>query len=217
MDPESLDFLVLYGKSGCGKSEILRQLSRKGEQVLDLECLARHNGSAFGSLTGDQQPAQEEFEEEIRKQLALFSPDKKVWVEYESGYIGRLQIPQDLANALRSAPVIIVRLERDLRIQRLVNEYSVFVKEDLLGAAAKIKKKLSHKKYRLLRRSISEKDYHTAASILLTWYDKVYENGRLNQGADVLMEVELNGAGAESGADLLLDGFRKLLKSRNPM
>ncbi len=217
MYPEGLDFLVIYGKSGCGKSDILRRLSRIGEQVLDLEYLARHNGSAFGSLTGDEQPAQEEFEQEIWKQLAMFSPGKTVWVEYESGYIGKLQIPRDLADALASAPVVIVRRERDQRIQRLVNEYSIFQKEDLLGAASKIKKKVSHKKYRLLRRSISEGDYHTAASILLTWYDKVYENGRLSLGADVLMDVELNGAGTETDADLLLDGFRKLPKSRNPM
>ena len=48
-------FNILGGCTGAGKTEILEALSRKGEQVIDLEKLARHKGSAFGSI-GEEEP-----------------------------------------------------------------------------------------------------------------------------------------------------------------
>jgi tRNA 2-selenouridine synthase len=39
---------ILGGCTGSGKTEILQVLAAKGEQVIDLEKLANHKGSAFG-------------------------------------------------------------------------------------------------------------------------------------------------------------------------
>ena len=44
------DLQILGGKTGSGKTEILTKLSMHGEQVIDLEKIAAHKGSAFGSL-----------------------------------------------------------------------------------------------------------------------------------------------------------------------
>ena len=52
---------VLSGLCGSGKTGILRELQRLGAEVLDLEALARHRGSAFGARTGHQQPTGHEF------------------------------------------------------------------------------------------------------------------------------------------------------------
>lgn len=41
-------YVVLKGYTGCGKTEILKELRKRGENVLDLEGLARHRGSLFG-------------------------------------------------------------------------------------------------------------------------------------------------------------------------
>jgi len=62
------DIIILSGHTGSGKTEILQALSRLGEQAIDLEKLACHKGSAFGSLGETPQPAQQEFE----NHLALF-------------------------------------------------------------------------------------------------------------------------------------------------
>src|SRR5580765_5852696 len=43
-----LPVILLTGFTGSGKSEILRALKDRGEQILDLEKLANHKGSAFG-------------------------------------------------------------------------------------------------------------------------------------------------------------------------
>src|SRR5258707_3318464 len=41
---------LLTGCTGTGQNEILRALQEQGEQILDLEKLANHKGSAFGGL-----------------------------------------------------------------------------------------------------------------------------------------------------------------------
>src|SRR5512145_3233013 len=42
--------IILGGLTGSGKTDILKYLSEAGRQVIDLERLANHKGSAFGSL-----------------------------------------------------------------------------------------------------------------------------------------------------------------------
>ena len=54
--------IVLGGLTGSSKTHILRKLNEKhGEQVIDLEGLANHKGSAFGSLGQPPQPSTEHF------------------------------------------------------------------------------------------------------------------------------------------------------------
>ena len=61
----SYPFVVIGGYTGSGKSEILRELSKIGEQVIDLESLANHKGSAFGGLMMPPQPTTEQFQNDL--------------------------------------------------------------------------------------------------------------------------------------------------------
>ena len=213
----SLHFLILYGKTGCGKSEILRQLQRKGEQLLDLEKLAAHNGSAFGGLGKNPQPTQSDFEEIIREQINSFNPDLPVWVEFESNYLGNLQIPDYLIQEMSRAKMIVIDLERQQRILRIIEGYSKYSTVELLDAISKVKKKLSQKKYRRARQAIRQQDFQSAISVLLTYYDKVYENGLTNSKCELLGKLILTGKGAEQHANQLLDFYHsKPHKYENP-
>ena len=208
MKSEQQQFLVIFGKSGSGKSEILRCLHEKGEQVLDLERLAEHNGSAFGGLGGKQQPRQEDFESEIKNMLASFRTDRPVWVEYESNYLGRLQIPGSLMNEMSRGKLIVVDVPKERRIDRIVRTYSEYSIDKLLDAVAKIKRKLSPAKYHLVRRSIEERDYETAVSLLLAYYDRIYQNALKRTNSCVLAEIEISGNSAEDDAEKILDVVR---------
>jgi tRNA 2-selenouridine synthase len=44
---QSFNLKILGGYTGTGKTEILHSL-KEGQQVIDLEGLANHRGSAFG-------------------------------------------------------------------------------------------------------------------------------------------------------------------------
>ena len=58
----SFNYRVLCGPTGCGKTRLLHELRRQGEQVLELEGLAHHRGSLLGDLPGDPQPTQKLFD-----------------------------------------------------------------------------------------------------------------------------------------------------------
>jgi tRNA 2-selenouridine synthase len=47
---------VIEGHTGSGKTAILYELEKLGEQVIDLEGLANHRGSAFGNIGQAPQP-----------------------------------------------------------------------------------------------------------------------------------------------------------------
>jgi tRNA 2-selenouridine synthase SelU len=51
---------ILGGYTGTGKTEILHSL-KKGQQVIDLEGLANHRGSAFGGIDLPPQPTTNNF------------------------------------------------------------------------------------------------------------------------------------------------------------
>src|SRR6056297_1183647 len=43
-------FVILHGNTGVGKTKILLEIEKMGGSILDLEALANHRGSAFGSI-----------------------------------------------------------------------------------------------------------------------------------------------------------------------
>jgi len=54
------NLVVLHGSTGAGKTEILYELKKLGEQILDLEGLANHRGSVFGHLGNPPQPTSQQ-------------------------------------------------------------------------------------------------------------------------------------------------------------
>ena len=52
---------VISGLTGAGKTRVLLLLKDVGEQVVDLEGLANHRGSAFGGIGQPNQPSTEQF------------------------------------------------------------------------------------------------------------------------------------------------------------
>jgi tRNA 2-selenouridine synthase len=66
-------FKILGGYTGSGKTEVLQQLQQAGEAVIDLEGLASHKGSAFGSINMPPQPTQEMFENRLSCEIQRVS------------------------------------------------------------------------------------------------------------------------------------------------
>ena len=56
------DLKILGGYTGAGKTEVIKELERLGEHMIDLEDIAKHKGSAFGNIGMPDQPTQEMFE-----------------------------------------------------------------------------------------------------------------------------------------------------------
>lgn len=129
--PARLDWRVVGGRTGSGKTLLLQALAAEGAQVLDLEDLAAHRGSVLGGLPDRPQPSQKHFETRVWQALRGFDPARAVFVERESRRIGRLQLPEQLLPALLDSPhQIRVEMPLAARVALLGREYA-FLMQDL--------------------------------------------------------------------------------------
>jgi tRNA 2-selenouridine synthase len=144
--PKKFTYKILCGLTGSGKTYILRQMSERGAQVLDLENLAQHRGSLLGEEWQDKfspQPSQKYFESLLLQQLQSFNPSQPVWIESESMKIGKIYLPTSLWEKMKQACCIEIQLPITARIKFLLQKYSHFVEyPDILKA------KLEKLKYR---------------------------------------------------------------------
>lgn len=88
--------LVLSGMTGSGKTEVLHELAALGAQVVDLECLACHRGSAFGGIGMGVQPCNEHMENTLFEQWRKLDPARPVWLEDEDRRIGTVSLCGEL-------------------------------------------------------------------------------------------------------------------------
>lgn len=125
--------LVVSGPTGSGKTHFLRSL--QNYPVLDLEGLAHHRGSAFGSL-GVEQPSQIDYENRLAVSILKledkFSPQIKPLIEDESRLIGRISQPASFFVRLRASPVL--WLDEPLEV-RVDNVYQDYIAETAIGEA----------------------------------------------------------------------------------
>lgn len=167
--------LVLGGKTGSGKTAVLRELAAMGSQVLDLEALAHHKGSAFGSLGQAPQPSPEQFENELHNALRSFDPLRPIWVEDESHAIGRVYIPMPFWQQMLKAPVFAIETPLDARVAYLVQEYGDFPPEALQQSLNRIQKRLGGQAHAQASDALKRGDLGEVARISLAYYDKTYQ------------------------------------------
>jgi len=122
--PGCLDFRVLCGLTGSGKTRLLHALAACGAQVLDLEDLAKHRGSLLGALPGVVQPSQKGFDSMLWQTLKLFDPARPVFTEAESKRIGVLQLPEALMQSLAKANCLRVEASLEDRVSFLCEDYA---------------------------------------------------------------------------------------------
>ena len=125
--PGALDFIVVHGPTGSGKSRFLAALSRTGAQVLDLEALAAHRGSVLGGLPNEPQPTQKWFESLLLAELEKLDRRAPVYVEGESKKIGELQVPEALMARMRASRCIVLQTDLETRVTLLLEEYRHFL------------------------------------------------------------------------------------------
>ena len=127
--PQRLQFQVICGPTGSGKSRLLQQLVGHGAQVLDLEALACHRGSVLGGFPLQPQPGQKHFETRLWDMLRRCDPARPVFVESESRKVGSLRVPDALLARMRESPCITLEVPRAARVRLLRDEYSHFERD----------------------------------------------------------------------------------------
>ncbi|MBN2669332.1 MAG: tRNA 2-selenouridine(34) synthase MnmH [Bacteroidales bacterium] len=186
------NIIVLSGYTGSGKTDILNELELMGEQVIDLEGLAHHKGSAFGAIGMSEQPSTEQFENNLFEAVRKMSPNKRVWVEDESKAIGKNFIPDEFFKPMRSAPVVLIDIPKSVRIKRLVEEYTNVPGELLIYHLNRIAKRLGPLQTKLAIEAVKNNEMSKAVDLSLTFYDKAYEFGLTKRTRFSLIKIKLN-------------------------
>ena len=125
--PGTFNFKVLAGPTGCGKTRLLIELDRQGQQVLELEGLAHHRGSLLGDIPGRPQPSQKLFDSHVLSRLRSFDPQRPVWLEAESKRIGNVQLPNALYEAMHRSPMLSLVVPMSERVSLWREDYPHFV------------------------------------------------------------------------------------------
>jgi len=124
--PGRVNFRVVCGATGSGKSRLLEALASAGAQVLDLEIMAAHRGSLLGELPDSPQPSQKSFETAIWTALSGFDPSRPVFVESESKKVGNLRVPDALIERMRGSECIRLEAGERERVALLREDYAHF-------------------------------------------------------------------------------------------
>ena len=191
------DLKILGGYTGAGKTEVIKELEKAGEHVVDLEDIANHKGSAFGNIGMPAQPTQEMFENILSIRLRTLryesgnnSPDSNpqliidhlpIWLEDESQRIGLINIPNDLWQTMRRSPLYFLEIPFEERLKHLIEEYGCFDKEKMIDAILRIKERLGGLEAKKAIEFLNEDNTIESFRILLKYYDKWYTKGLHNR------------------------------------
>lgn len=168
---------VLGGMTGSHKTEILHALKARGKQMIDLEGLAQHQGSAFGSMNKMTQPSQQQFENELALQLAGMNNKATIWIEDESHLVGKRIVPNALYDQMRTADLIKLEIPKNQRVDFLAREYGRLDKVFLKERTRRIGKRLGPQNTKKALEAIQNDRMRDFIRTVLSYYDKTYNRG----------------------------------------
>jgi len=191
--------VVIAGPTGCNKTALIHKLGNAGKQVLDLEGLACHQGSVFGSLGMAEQPTQEQFDNNLGELLRLVDSQSILYIEDESRKIGRLFLPEAFWLQMRSAPLIYLHVPLEARMQAILATYGEHSVEQLTECVERLQKYIGGLALQQIRAELQVGNMALAIKQLLTYYDAGYAHGlarrvdvkRLDYHAPCATEISL--------------------------
>ncbi|MBU5591138.1 tRNA 2-selenouridine(34) synthase MnmH [Clostridium sp. MSJ-4] len=175
---EDIKYIVIHGKTGTGKTEILSRLREKGFDVLDLEYAANHRGSLLGNVGLGECRSQKMFESLVYEELSL-RKSKYVFVEGESKRIGRIIISQCIFNKMNEGYHVYLEGDVSFRRENLLREYTSPDNADMeiIEDLEAMKKHISEKNIIRYKDMIMNREYDKVCEeLMIKYYDPMYIN-----------------------------------------
>lgn len=193
--------IILGGRTGSGKTIVLQQL----HNMLDLEGLAWHRGSAFGRHATTQ-PTQIDFENSLSIQLLRHraAGNPQLIIEDEGKSIGSRHLPRHLYDRMCASPLVLLEVSIEERINNSVEEYvtaalseyqALYGDQDgfdlwadyATDSLGRIKKRLGGSRYKTMNNKLQsaihslkntgDATYHSdwIRDLLVEYYDPMYD------------------------------------------
>jgi len=206
--------IILGGKTGSAKTDILLEL-KKTQQVIDLEGLANHKGSAFGSAvkdnirSNDSQPTTETFENNLAFEISKLDLNKIIWVENESRLIGRIHLPLPFLEKMKVANYVKIEIPISMRISYLAKNYGVLPIGFLKASAKKIEKRLGGDRLKLFNSHLDNDQVEQAVAVILDYYDRSYEYACDKRTQNKKFDLKLNTINSSKNSRDILEYVKK--------
>lgn len=206
---EPQEIMVLSGCTGAGKTRILHALRERGHQIIDLEALALHKGSAFGGYHQPSELTTEMFHNRIYQEWTLLDRSRTAWFEDEGRTLGRLLVPDEVWTQMRAAPVIFLDVPQEERVKLLVEEYAGYDDSLLRDSVNRIAKRLGGLVHQQCLEALDEKRYGEVAKLTLDYYDKAYRHCVTRRRPEPYWELSLPGVDTGHNVEALLTFFKE--------
>ncbi|TDX53152.1 tRNA 2-selenouridine(34) synthase MnmH [Orenia marismortui] len=179
--------VVLHGFTGVGKTELLYRLEAAGIPIIDLEGLANHRGSAFGSMGLGQPTNPKMFDSLLWEKLQELEGKSIIAIEAESKRVGISVVPEFLLEAIANGVHILIQRSLSSRVKLIIDEYKGSYEEDyqsLIDQAVEsisaiqkhIIKKTGKKNYERLINLCQDGELEKVVSFILkNYYDPLYQ------------------------------------------
>jgi tRNA 2-selenouridine synthase len=174
--------VVLHGMTGIGKTTLLGILAERGQSTVDLEGIACHRGSAFGSLGLSQEHlTQKRFETLLWDTFMRLPQGKPIYLEGESRRIGQMTLPGNLYDVMGESLKVWCTASLETRVRRLTDEYGLKIYEQgLTESLLRIKKRLGGDKYAEIAGYLQRWEMEPfMTELIVSYYDKLYYKVRL--------------------------------------
>ena len=184
---------LISGNTGTAKTEILKILENKGLNIVDLEGLAKHKGSVFGSLD-DVQPTQKAFESILYKKIKESDFNEPLILEAESNKIGKISLPSSLWKKMRSSCRIVISAPVKARAKYLEKQYFELIKDKkrFLEKLNSLKPIQGYERIEFWSSLFETKNYaDLAQELIIHHYDPRYKQSSEKNGDLEVMTIEL--------------------------
>jgi tRNA 2-selenouridine synthase len=211
------ELIILHGSTGCGKTEILMELNEMGEQIIDLEKIANHRGSAFGEIGNlETQPTSQQFQNDVHQAFFMLAHQKRIWIEGESMKIGSVNLPDALWQRMKSAKVVEIKVSGATRVERLVREYAHLPENELIEGILKISTQLGKQVTQNAIQFLKEKEFSQTAGLLLGYYDRTYEYTRSRFREQSIFTLNADNDDARKNASAILKLYKNEASLKTP-
>jgi tRNA 2-selenouridine synthase len=202
--------IIVGGMTGSGKTKLLHELQSMDEQVIDLEELAQHQGSSYGTMNKMVQPTQEQFENNFAFQLNQLDQNRLIWVEDESLTIGKRCIPNPFWYQMRNSLLLSLNVPHEHRVELLATEYGGLDKTFLIECTERIWKRLGPEQTKNAILAIEEDRMPDFIRIVLVYYDKTYKTGLNKRNKEKIITIDIDSKDVAVNAAKMLMSIKEL-------